>query len=157
MMFIWISSPVSLHNLFRRTRANCKQSIKNKMLAMIVAYVSLNANGLKHSIKKQWIHGFNPKTGLQSFKQRLLSHGKVEFFKVWQLKISSVSKMKSFESNSVTVIPPESSLSCLISAFGLGFNAWPYQHFIEFQHQQFSLCKKNFKIFFNIFFFHWIL
>lgn len=87
--------------------------------------------------------------GLPGFKQRLLSHEKVDFFKEWQLKISFVLKIKSFESNFGNVIPSGSTLSCLISAFGLGFNAWPYQHFIEFQHQQFSLCNKTFTFFFS--------
>lgn len=90
---------------------------------------------------KQWLQLMLALIQSLSFKQGF-SHRKVEIVKLWQLKISFVWKMKSFESSFGKVEPSGSSLSCSISDLGLCFNAWPYQHFIQFQHQQFSLFKK---------------
>lgn len=116
-------------------------SWKQWLLLMLAWMLMIGVSYLKGSIRNRWTHDFNPKPGLLSFKQGS-SHRKVEIVKLWQLKISFVWKMKSFESNFEKVIPFGSSLSCSISDLGLGFNAWPYQHFIQFQHQQFSLFKK---------------
>lgn len=125
-------------------------SFRQWLLLTLAWMLMIGVSYLKGSIKANGHMTLIQSLGYWVWSQTFLTE-KFEIVKLWQLKICFVWRWKVLKAIFGKVIPSGSSLSCSVSDLGLDFDAWPYQHFIQFQHQQFSLFKKTWRFFFFFF------